>query len=158
MAAKITISSGRRGFTLLELLIVVILLGILSAIAIPMFVDQSDSVGHAAFISSLKAMESSFQQYFALNLAYPRDVARGTRPSEMAEYFNTSTWTQETPIGGKWDYEGNVLRITAGISVVDSGKSAEYMAEIDQKFDNGNLGSGRFRAMSTSRYTFVLAD
>lgn len=142
----------------MELLTVVVILGILSAAAIPLFVNHTEQVEKAAFIQSVKALASTIEQYRALNLAYPADVNRATRPTGMERYFSIEDWTKETPIGGVWDWEGNNFTILGGISVVGSEKSTTYMQELDAMFDNGNLGSGNFRMMAADRYTYVLAD
>ena len=147
-----------RGFTLLELLVVVIILGILAAIVFPLFVDHTEQVEKASFIYSIKALAGTIELYHAANLEYPADVSRATRPRGMERYFSTSDWTEETPISGVWDWDANVFSIKAGISVVESEKDAEYIRDIDALLDNGNLGTGKFRAASSDRYTYVLSE
>ena len=59
------------GFTLVELLIVVVILGILAAVVIPQFSDSSDSAREAALKSNLGTLRSAIELYKADHGDYP---------------------------------------------------------------------------------------
>lgn len=71
-------SAVQRGFTLVELLIVVIILAILAAIVIPQFSSATDDTKEAALDSNLAALRNAIELYKAQHGSYPGDVASNT--------------------------------------------------------------------------------
>lgn len=55
--------SNRTGFTLVEILIVVIILGILAAIVIPQFTEASNDARNSALVSDLQTLRSQIELY-----------------------------------------------------------------------------------------------
>jgi len=56
---------NQRGFTLIELVIIIVILGILAAIAIPKYQDMSSDAREAACRSALGALRSGITIYYA---------------------------------------------------------------------------------------------
>jgi general secretion pathway protein G len=77
----------KRGFTLVEILIVVIILGILAAIVIPQFSSASNDARESALASDLQTLRSQLELYNIQHLdKYPDQVSAD----------GGATWTQDT--------------------------------------------------------------
>ena len=68
--------SGKKGFTLIELMIVVAIIGILAAIAIPKFAELIRKSSEGASKGNLGALRSAMSIYYGdLEGSYPANVA-----------------------------------------------------------------------------------
>ncbi len=108
----------RRAFTLIEILIVVVILGILAAIVIPQFTDASEQANDASVKSQLQTLRSQIELFriqdpVNYNLWDPIAAAAGTKwdPLIAADYLqgeprNPITGSAEIAavpaIGGGW--------------------------------------------------------
>ncbi|CAN5167131.1 hypothetical protein BH24PSE2_BH24PSE2_14520 [soil metagenome] len=74
---------SNRGFSLVELLIVVIILAILAAIVVPQFADTTDDARASAIDSNVASMRSAIEVYRQQHGAYPSATAAsgGTCPA-----------------------------------------------------------------------------
>ena len=65
---------GHKGFTLVELMIVVAIIGILAAIAIPQFAAYRTRAFNTAAQSDLRNLRTAMEAYFADNQSYPPTI------------------------------------------------------------------------------------
>lgn len=147
----------RRAFTLIEILIVVIILGILASIIIPQFARASGDSSNATFVHDIKLMARLISVQQHQTGAWPAEQSAGTFPPEMLGKIDPGDWAKATPIGGKWDYDANVFGLVAGISVELPDRTIAQMSEIDRMIDDGDLTTGAFR-QRTNGYVYLLAD
>jgi len=66
---------NQKGFTLVELMVVVVIIGILVAIAIPIFNTVTDRANQRAVEANLRTLEGSIMQYLASGNAAPANAA-----------------------------------------------------------------------------------
>ena len=64
-----------KGFTIIELLMVVVVIGILAAIAIPKFARAREDALEAAVVSDLKTLANQMEIYQSDSLVYPPNIS-----------------------------------------------------------------------------------
>jgi prepilin-type N-terminal cleavage/methylation domain-containing protein len=149
--------SLRRGFTLIEILIVVILLGILAAIVIPSFASSKVEAQDSIAVTNIRYAVRQFTYYRVKYGEYPPDRLPGQMPVGMDELLGGMDWAETTPIGGKWDWDHNVFGVVAGVSFKNPDRTDAEMRAIDRMLDDGNLSSGSFRKRDGG-YIYVIED
>lgn len=101
---------AEKGFTLVEILIVVVILGILAAIVIPQFTSASTEARESALVSDLQAVRSQIELYKIQHLG-------DAKPGE-----GTATFLQS--LTGTTDINGTV------VAVGTAGAKGPYMQKI----------------------------
>lgn len=80
---------NRKGFTLIELVIVIVILGILAAVAIPRFVDLTGQAKNSATRGALGGLRSGISIWYASNV-----VTGGTGWPALANFTDTADTMQ----------------------------------------------------------------
>ena len=146
---------SRRAFTLVEIMVVVVIIGILAAIAIPTMVRIRRSTQNSRFASDLRTFAQAFETYATRNGIWPPNAGNGAVPTGMSGEFRDANWQAVNSLGGRWNWDYKMNGITAGISTVISNADDAQMTEIDAKIDDGDLTSGSFQKLN-GRYTYIL--
>jgi prepilin-type N-terminal cleavage/methylation domain-containing protein len=152
----------RHGFTLVEILIVVIILGILAAIVMANVGGATEDSRRGAFVSSLKTFVHLEAGFRAETGNYLEDASSGVCPAGFERFIYPGDWESGTPIGGVWDSQRDEDGIVSAIGVHFSGagitRDDDYMITVDRIFDDGDLATGGFRKLNVGRYYFVIAE
>lgn len=140
----------RRAFSLIEILVVVVVIGILAAVVVPNSIRAGDTARVTATAEDLKAIARAVDAYRNATGRWPRDVNRGIMPPEIAEYFKKADPFQKmVPIGGVYDYDGPSgsrgprvsIRSGTGNPLPDDAT----VLELDRLMDDGDVTTGRLR-------------
>lgn len=143
------------GFTLVEIMIVVVIIGLLAAMGFPVWAKARRNALNTAFISNLRTASYAAQTYAFESGSWAPEVGSGIAPPELIPYLNKLNWTELTPVGGKWDWEQNNNGCIAGVGVSNPTVGGAQMQEIDAKIDDGIVTTGRFQIRGSS-YLFIL--
>ena len=165
--------SDRAAFTLVEIAVVVTIIGILAALAVPHFKRVRENAIISTLENDLRIFSQEFMQYELNFGAYPDTSTSGTYPNGMADRIS-SAWTQPSVIGGtyRWVYDGGGKgkdKKGKGKDKKGKGKDNSFayieiktnsteplridstrLAEIDDDLDDGNTSSGNFQVSGMS--------
>lgn len=150
------------GFSLVEIMIAVVIIGLLVLLAYPAFVKVQKSAQNARFISDIRVFSQSFETYSMETGLWPPNAGSGVVPLNMANNVRRNNWVAETSVGGRWNWDaGSVAQsfgFFAGVSVVDPKANDQQMLLIDRRIDDGNLSTGLFRKVNANRFSYILQE
>jgi prepilin-type N-terminal cleavage/methylation domain-containing protein len=80
---------ARNGFTIIELLVVMVVLGILSSIAILKYIDLRQSAHAARVAADFNAIKVAVYTFYTDDYQWPAEVGAGVVPPELVPVMNT---------------------------------------------------------------------
>ena len=97
-------TSTQRGFTLIEIMVVVVIIGVLGAIVVPQFMSRPDQAKVTAARTDIQAISTALEMYRLDTFSYPSTQqgleALVTRPSgtPLARNWNPQGYLKSLPV------------------------------------------------------------
>ena len=137
---------NRKGFTLIELIMVTIILGILAAVAIPRYMTSVEKAEEAAEDAVISAIKAGLETYATEQLL---DNGRRSWPTNPWDALDTkpagySTDADDADVDGEWTYNTTSKKITHQRN--DNSRVGWLYDEGTQTGDNAAVGTLGARA------------
>jgi len=126
--------------------------------AIPSFSKARNESRISRYLNDVRQATDYVELYAMENGSFPPDRVPRQAPDGLEDYVRGLDWSEDTPLGGMWDWDCNSVGITAGVTVIGATASLQDLQSVDTKIDDGNLKTGRFRQTGAGGYTYVVAD
>jgi general secretion pathway protein G len=145
---------NQRGFTLVEILIVVIILGILAAVVIPQFTSASEDARESSTRSQLQTIRSQIELYKLQHRDQLPNLVGGEGVAAWAHF--TSKTDEDGVIGTTVAHRFGPYMQTAprnplnGLDTIANGTGASS-TEVGFVYDYGTAGDGSGRIWATGR-------
>ena len=93
----------QRGFTLLEMMVVLVILGILASLVVPSLMGNKDKADHQKAVSDIVALENALDMYKLDNYRYPltaqglKALVENPTASPIPENYNANGYIKRLP-------------------------------------------------------------
>lgn len=147
----------RAGFTLVELVVTIVVLGVLAGVALPRLRDYRETSQASMTARTFKNISNALHQYYLDNRMWPADQTVVNTPVPgLDPYLDSSVLRRPPPMGGNWDWNNLNWAFYAipnmSIQSVPNPTSAPVVSvftRIDTILDDGDLSTGVFRYDTT---------
>ena len=138
----------RKGFTLVEILIVVVILGILAAIVVPQFARATDEARLGNVRSQVQTLENQIELYRAREGSYPTEAQLNNgcqvmldgdyiKSQPVAPFFNGDAENNSTVSAygadGAWWYDESTGDLSPGAGTDDEAILAEFASTAEEE-------------------------
>lgn len=130
----------QSGFTLLETLVVVCIVGVLTLVVFPTYINHRETSTASQLADSFRTYASSFSNYAIENGSLPKKLPMSIYPEDMEGRL--PNFSQESKIGGYWDWNSHHDNNLMEIRLINPNAGVTMLERIDQMLDDGNLLTG----------------
>ena len=144
-------NQDKQGLTLIEVMIVIVIIGILSSIAIPAYFSSKEKARNAATIAEIKILEKMILAYNFDNGTYP-DNLKQLRKNELKDpwgnpyqYYKIEGRTNKGV--GKMRKDRNMVPVNSDFDLYSNGKDGQSKTPFTAKASRDDIvraNNGRF--------------
>jgi len=143
-------SPANTGFTLLEIMIAVTLIGILATLALPLYSKMHKKTNNTLMQNELRVASAALEIYTFENGGWPPDGSGGW-PTEVLDYLPPpDRWNEPSPFGGSWAWSANSDGVAASLRINNFTATPEQIKTLDKTIDDGDPTSGILLSNGTS--------
>ncbi|MDB4384994.1 type II secretion system GspH family protein [Opitutaceae bacterium] len=158
-------TKNRKGFTLVEIMVVVTLIGFLAMLSVPVFKRIKLRAASASFTSDTRMFSEAFQRYAQEMGSFPDSGAVGVVPGGMEDFIDQNDWGKTTSLGGNYSWlifptsDAQRGNYDIGIiQVVAPTLSLEELEDIDSWIDDGNVNSGNVLVAGAGSLVYFIVE
>ena len=101
--------AAAAGFTLVEIMVVVLIISVIASLSVPAITRIKRKANTAVLVGDFRTFSGAFDSYAQEFGTWPAEAAAGVIPTGMSDRLNETAWQRRTPMGGKYNWEGNQL-------------------------------------------------
>ncbi|KJZ00977.1 hypothetical protein TW76_01330 [Pseudoalteromonas ruthenica] len=141
MRSKSVKHSAGQGFTLIEVMIVVAIVGILVAVAYPSYAEHVRKAARAEAMSAVLETANRLEQFYVDNRVYTSDLTGvGVNTLTESDYYSISIALQDSAqafIVTAEPYSGPALKDSdcGGFTVTDTGRRGVTVSSVSSRID-----------------------
>lgn len=140
-----------RGFTLIEIMIAIVIIGLLAALAVPAFQRLKQRSLATLMANDFRQIQASFERTNLEMGRWPPAAGSGVTPLNMDGILPTA-YSLPSPVGGQYSWSGPTGRL-----LLSGGPPNDtVMKQVDAIIDDGNLETGAFTGLGSGSYQLVI--
>jgi len=148
------VRASPRGFTFIEVALVIAILAVVATIAVPRYSDYRDRVRTAQAVTDIKEIEANLQSYFTDNRGYPNDLSLIGLAGKLDPWGNPYQYTDLADIKGKGKArkDKNLVPINSDFDLWSMGKDGQSVMPLTAKASRDDViraADGRFVGLAS---------